>query len=151
MLIPKKVAHRKHQRGKLRGRATRGQNLDFGSFGLKSLDLAFVTSRQLEAARRAMTRFVQRGGKIWVRIFPDKPVTQKGAETPMGSGKGDVSHFVARVKPGTIIFEMDGVDFRVAREAMRLASHKLPMKTRLVMKEDESVNQQSAEGESNES
>lgn len=137
MLIPRKVAHRKHHKGRVHSRATRGQNLDFGSYGLKSLDRHLITSRQIEAARRAMTRFVQRGGKIWIRIFPDKPITKKGAEIPMGSGKGDVDHFVARVKPGTIIFEMDGIDFRVAKEALRLAAHKLPIKTRFVWKESE--------------
>lgn len=135
MLIPKKVAHRKHQKGKNRSRATRGFNLDFGTFGLKSLELGFITSRQIESARRAMTRFVQRGGKIWIRIFPDKPITRKAAEVPMGSGKGDVAFFAAPIKPGTILFEMDGIDIEVAKEALRLAAHKLPVKTRFISKQ----------------
>jgi len=132
MLMPKKVKHRKLQRGgKIRGNAKRGTEVSFGSIGLKSLEAGLVSARQIEAARRAMTRYVQRGGKIWIRIFPDKPMTQKGAETPMGKGKGTVDHFVAVVKPGRIIFEMDGVAHPVARQAMKLAADKLNVKTRI--------------------
>ncbi len=135
MLAPKKVKHRKWQRGRIRGNATSGDRLHFGGYGLKSLEPRWISSRQIEAARRAMTRFVQRGAKIWIRIFPDKPITTKGNEIPMGKGKGAPDHFVAVVKPGTLIFEMDGVDEKVAREAMRLAAHKLPCKTKFVTKE----------------
>jgi len=132
MLMPKKVKHRKIQRGgKIRGNAKRGTEVSFGSIGLKSLEAGLVSARQIEAARRAMTRYVQRGGKIWIRIFPDKPMTQKGAETPMGKGKGSVDHFVAVVKPGRIIFEMDGVNHTIARQAMKLAADKLNVKTRI--------------------
>lgn len=136
MLMPKKVKHRKVQRGgKIRGQATRGNTLSFGSFGLKSTEANLVSSRQIEAARRAMTRYVQRGGKIWIRVFPDKPMTKKGDETPMGKGKGTVDHFVCVVKPGRMLFEMDGVKEKIAKEAMRLASHKLNVKTKFVSKE----------------
>lgn len=132
MLMPRKVKYRKHQRGgKLRSRAKKGSELSFGSFGLRSLESGLVSARQIEAARRAMTRYVQRGGKIWIRIFPDKPMTKKGDETPMGKGKGSVDHFVAVVEPGRIIFEMDGVTLDMAREALRLASAKLSVKTRI--------------------
>ena len=132
MLMPKKVKHRKLQRGgKIRGNAKRGTEVSFGSIGLKSLEAGLVSARQIEAARRAMTRYVQRGGKIWIRIFPDKPMTQKGAETPMGKGKGTVDHFVAVVKPGRIIFEMDGVAHTIAKQAMKLAADKLNVKTRI--------------------
>ncbi len=138
MLLPKKVKHRKQQRGKRRfsGVAHRGLELSFGQFGLKSFESCWITGRQIEAARRAMTRFLTREGKIWIRIFPDKPVTIKGAETPMGGGKGGVDHFVAVVKPGRIIFEIDGVKEEVAREAMRLAAHKLPVKTKFIKREE---------------
>lgn len=130
--MPKKVKHRKHQRGgKITGFAKRGTEVSFGSVGLKSLEAGLVSARQIEAARRAMTRYVQRGGKIWIRIFPDKPMTKKGAETPMGKGKGSVDHFVAVVKPGRIMFEMDGVAIPVARQAMKLAAAKLNVKTRI--------------------
>ncbi len=130
--MPKKVKHRKIQRGgKIRGNAKRGTEVSFGSIGLKSLEAGLVSARQIEAARRAMTRYVQRGGKIWIRIFPDKPMTQKGAETPMGKGKGSVDHFVAVVKPGRIIFEMDGVNHTIAKQAMKLAADKLNVKTRI--------------------
>ncbi len=132
MLAPKKVKHRKWQKGRIKGMATSGQNLSFGSYGLKAQEPKWITSRQIEAARRAMTRFVNRGGKIWIRIFPDKPITAKGNEMPMGKGKGAPDHFVAVVKPGTMIFEMDGVDLNIAKEAMRLAAHKLPCKTKFV-------------------
>ncbi len=136
MLMPKKVKHRKTQRGgAIRGNATRGTLLSFGSYGLKSTEANLVSSRQIESARRAMTRYIQRGGKIWIRIFPDKPMTQKGAETPMGKGKGTVDHFVCVVKPGRVLFEMDGVKEKVAREAMRLAAYKLNVKTKFITKE----------------
>jgi large subunit ribosomal protein L16 len=137
MLFPKKVKHRKWHKGTrtAKGKSKAGCNLDFGSYGLKALEGKWITSRQIEAARRAMTRSIQRGGKVWIRIFPDKPVTMKGAEVPMGKGKGAVDHFVVPVKPGRIIFEMDGVTFALAKEAMRLASHKLPIKTKFVSKE----------------
>ena len=134
MLIPRKVKHRKWQTGRVKGRATSKINLDFGSYGLKSLEAKWVTSRQIESARRAMTRFIQKGGKIWIRIFPDKPITLRGSEIPMGGGKGSVDHYVAVVKPGMILFEMDGVSKEVAYEAMRLAAHKLPVKTRIITK-----------------
>jgi large subunit ribosomal protein L16 len=130
--MPRKVKYRKHQRGgKLRARSKKGLELSFGSFGLKSLEAGLVSARQIEAARRAMTRYIQRGGKIWIRIFPDKPMTKKGDETPMGKGKGSVDHFVAVVEPGRIIFEMDGVSPDVARQALRLASDKLGVRTRI--------------------
>ncbi len=135
--MPKKVKHRKQHKGRNRGKAQRGSSISFGSFALKSLENSWVTSRQIEAARRAMTRYVQRGGKIWVRIFPDKPITRKPAEVPMGSGKGSLDHFAAVVKTGKIIFEMDGVEEKVAREAMERASHKLPVKTKFISKEIE--------------
>ena len=136
MLMPKKVKHRKVQRGgEIRGRAMRGNTLSFGSFGLKSTEANLVSSRQIEAARRAMTRYVQRGGKIWIRIFPDKPMTKKGDETPMGKGKGTVDHFVCVVKPGRVLFEIDGVKEKSAKEAMRLASHKLNVKTKFISRE----------------
>lgn len=135
MLMPKKVKHRKWHKGRSKGLSHKGNELSFGSYGLKALETKWITSRQIEAARRAMTRFVQRGGKIWIRIFPDKPVTKKGLEVPMGKGKGSVDHFVFPIKPGRIIFEMDGVDVNIAREAMRLAAHKLPIKTRFIFNE----------------
>lgn len=135
MLIPKKVKHRKHHRGSSSGKAMSGNFIAFGSFGLKAMENSWVTSRQIEAARRAMTRYVARGGKIWIRIFPDKPITSHGNESPMGAGKGAVDHFVAVVQKGRIMFEMDGVTIDQAQEAMRLASHKLPIKTRFTSKE----------------
>lgn len=134
MLIPRKVKHRKHFRGKNRGKATRGNTLSFGSFGLKAEERGALSSRQIEAARRSITRFVKREGKIWIRIFPDKPITQKGTEVGMGSGKGSVDHFVAVVKPGRILFEIDGITEEIAREAFRLASHKLSVKVRFIKK-----------------
>lgn len=134
--MPKKVKHRKIQRGgKIRGLATKGNEVSFGSFGLKSLDCGLISARQIEASRRAMTRYIKRGGKIWIRIFPDKPMTKKGDETPMGKGKGGVDHFVAKIKAGRVLFEMDGVPEKIAKEAMRLASHKLGVKTRFIKKE----------------
>src|SRR3989339_671505 len=133
MLMPKKVKHRKIQRGgKIRGVSSQGNVLSFGSFGLKAVENNLVSARQIEAARRAMTRFIQRGGKVWIRIFPDKPMTKKGDETPVGKGKGAVDHFVAVVKPGRILFEMDGVKKEIAKEAIRLAAYKLNVKTRFV-------------------
>ncbi|MEI8061544.1 MAG: 50S ribosomal protein L16 [Candidatus Berkelbacteria bacterium] len=135
MLLPKKMKHRKHHRGKLPGNATRGFEINFGSFALKTLERGWISAREIEAARRAMTRYIKRGGQIWIRVFPDKPVTLTSAETPMGSGKGAVDHFVATVKPGNILFEMDGVAPEVAKEAMRLASYKLRVKTKFLVKE----------------
>jgi len=135
MLIPKKVKHRKHHRGTSKGKAMSGNFVAFGSFGLKALENSWVTSRQIESARRAMTRSIQRGGKIWIRIFPDKPITTHGNESPMGGGKGAVDHFVCVVQKGRMMFEMDGVTAEQAQEAMRLASHKLPVKTRFVIRE----------------
>lgn len=122
-------------KGRMRGKAYRGNKIAFGSFALKSLETSLITSRQIEAARRAMTRYVQRGGKIWIMIFPDKPITKKAAEVPMGSGKGSLDHFSAVVKSGRIIFEMEGVEEDTAKEAMRRASHKLPVKTKFITKE----------------
>lgn len=131
-MIPKKVKYRKHQRGgKLRQRAKKGSELSFGNFGLRSLEAGLISARQIEAARRAMTHYIQRGGKIWIRIFPAKPMTKKGDETPMGKGKGAVDHFVAVVEPGRIIFEMDGVSPEVAKQALRLASAKLGIRTKI--------------------
>ncbi len=135
MLFPKKVKHRKWHKGRVRGAATRGTSLAFGAYGLKSLQPIWLTARQIEAARRAMTRYIARGGKIWIRVFPDKPVTVKGNEIRMGGGKGSVDHYVAVIQPGSMLFEMDGVTESAAREAMRLASHKLPVKTVFVQKE----------------
>ena len=134
MLTPRKVKHRKHQKGRLRSQAKRGTHLSYGSFGLKAEANSWISARQIEAARRAMTRFVKREGKIWIRIFPDKPITQKGAEVGMGKGKGSVDHFVAVVEAGRILFEMDGISRETAEEAMRLAGRKLPIKTKFVMK-----------------
>lgn len=134
MLAPKRAKYRKQFRGKRRGIALRGSTISFGTVGLKSQGNAWITSRQIEAARRAMTHYTKRGGRIWIRIFPHKPVTKKAAETRMGSGKGDVDHYVAVVKPGTILFEMGSVENEVAFEAMRLAAHKLPIKTKIITK-----------------
>ncbi len=135
MLMPKSSKYRKQMRGRMRGKAYRGCNVDFGDYGLQALEPAWITSRQIEAARVAMTRAVQRGGKVWIRIFPDKPVTKRGQEMPMGKGKGAPEYFVAVVKPGRIMFEMAGCEPELAREAMRLASHKLPIKTAFVSRE----------------
>ncbi|MFA5135122.1 MAG: 50S ribosomal protein L16 [Patescibacteria group bacterium] len=135
MLVPKKVKHRKWHKGRLTGRASSKVKLSFGSCGLKSLGAGWISSRQIEAARRAMTRFIQKGGKVWIRIFPDKPITLHGSEVRMGGGKGSVDHYVAVVKPGTVLFEMDGVDNEKAKEAFRLASHKLSVKTKFITKE----------------
>lgn len=135
MLMPKRVKYRKMQRGRLRGKAQRGSQIAFGTYGLQAVESHYVTSRQIEAARRAIVRYVRRGGKVWIRIFPDKPVTMRAAETRMGSGKGNVDHYVAPVRPGRIMFEMAGVSEDVAREAFRLAAHKLPMKTQFVVRD----------------
>ena len=139
MLMPKRVKYRRVQRGRLKGKATRGNKLAYGQYGLVALEPAWVTSNQIEAARIAMTRYIRRGGKVWIKIFPDKPITEKPAETRMGSGKGSPEYWVAVVKPGRIMFEMNGVSEEVAREAMRLASHKLPIKCKFVTKETEEV------------
>ena len=135
MLIPKKLKHRKHHRGHTRGKAMAGNEIDFGQFAIKAMENGWVTARQIESARRAMTRSIQRGGKIWIRVFPDKPVTNHGNESPMGGGKGGVDHFVAVVKKGKILFEMDGVTEVAAREAMRLAAHKLPVTSKFIVKQ----------------
>ena len=132
MLMPKKVKYRKQQKGKRRGKAWRGSTLSFGEYGLKVMECGYITDRQIEASRIAMTRFIKRGGKIWLRLFPDKPITKKPAEVRMGSGKGALDHWVAVVRPGKILFEMEGVTPQDAAEAMRLASHKLPLRTTLV-------------------
>ena len=134
MLFPKKVKHRKWHKGRTRGISSRGTAVAFGAFGLKAEGARWISARQIEAARRAMTRFVQRGGKIWIRVFPDKPVTKKGTEVPMGGGKGGVDHYVVPILPGRVLFEIDGVSEAQAREAMRLAAHKLPIRTRFVKK-----------------
>jgi len=132
MLMPKKVKHGKQMRGKRRGKAFRGSSVSFGDYGLKVMECGWLTSRQIEAARVAMTRFVKRGGKIWIRVFPDKPITKKPAETRMGKGKGAPEDWVAVVRPGKVIYEMEGVTVDVAKEAMRLAAHKLPVRTKFV-------------------
>ena len=139
MLMPKRVKYRKAHRGRMKGRATRGNNLVFGEYGLQAVEPYWITSRQIEAARRAIVRFVRRGGKLWIRIFPDKPVTAKPAETRMGGGKGALSHWVAVVKPGRILFEISGVQEATAREAFRLAGNKLPICTQFVTREDFSI------------
>ena len=136
MLIPKRVKYRRVHRGRMTGKAMRGNKVNYGEFGLMALEPSWVTSNQIEAARIAMTRYTKRGGKVWIKIFPDKPVTQKPAETRMGSGKGSPEYWVAVVKPGRVMFEMDGVAEDVAKEAMRLASHKLPIKCKFVVKEE---------------
>jgi len=135
MLSPRKVKHRKWHKGMLKGKSSSGTEINFGKYGMKALGNCWLTARQIEAARRAMTRFIKRGGKIWIRVFPDKPVTQKGEQSTMGSGKGPVDHYVAVIKPGRMIFEMDGVPEDKAKEAMRLAAHKLPVKTVFIVKE----------------
>jgi large subunit ribosomal protein L16 len=132
MLMPKKVKYRKQQKGKMRGKALRGSTVDFGEFGLKALECGWITDRQIEAARIAMTRYIKRGGKIWIRIFPDKPITKKPAETRMGKGKGAPEAWVAVIRPGRILYEMEGLPPDVAEEAMRLAAQKLPIKTKFV-------------------
>ena len=139
MLMPKRVKYRRVQRGRHKGKATRGNTLAYGSYGLVALEPAWITSNQIEAARIAMTRYIRRGGQVWIKVFPDKPITEKPAETRMGSGKGSPEYWVAVVKPGRIMFEMDGVAPEIAREAMRLASHKLPIKCKFVMKDTNDV------------
>ena len=134
MLMPKRVKFRRVQRGRLKGKATRGNTISNGLYGLVALEPAWITANQIEAARIAMTRYIRRGGKVWIKIFPDKPITEKPAETRMGSGKGSPEYWVAVVKPGRVMFEMDGVAEDVAREAMRLAGHKLPIKTKFISK-----------------
>jgi len=135
MLMPKKVKYRKQQRGRMTGKAWTGSQLSFGDFGIKTLEPGYITDRQIEASRIAITRFVKRGGKVWIRVFPDKPVTKKPAETRMGKGKGAPDHWVAVVKPGRILFEMEGVTRVDAMEAMRLASHKLSLRTKFIARE----------------
>lgn len=134
MLSPKRTKFRKQQRGRMEGLAHRGSTLNFGDFALQAQEPSWITSRQIEASRRAMTRYIRRGGKIWIRIFPDKPITMRPAETRMGSGKGNPEFWVAVVKPGRILFEISGVSEEIAREAMRLASHKLPIKTKFIVR-----------------
>jgi len=134
MLLPKRVKHRKQFRGRMTGKALRGNKVAHGEFGLVALEPSWITNRQIESARIAMTRYIKRGGHVWIQIFPDKPITAKPAETRMGSGKGSPEYWVAVVKPGRVMFEMDGVDEATAREAMRLAGHKLPIKTKFVTK-----------------
>jgi large subunit ribosomal protein L16 len=144
MQQPKRVKYRKSQRGRRRGKARAGNTLDFGEYGLQALESAWITAAQIEAARRAMTRHIRRGGKVWIRVFPDKPVTKKPAETRMGSGKGLADHWVAVIRTGRVMFEMAGVGQTVAREAIRLASHKLPLKTRFILKESFAVQAETA-------
>jgi large subunit ribosomal protein L16 len=136
MMMPKKVKYRKQQRGRMAGKAWRGSSISFGDYGLKSLECAWITDRQIEAARVAMTRSIKRGGKVWIRLFPDKPITKKPAETRMGKGKGAPEQWVAVIRPGKVLFEMEGVDRGTAESAMRLAAHKLPIKTKFISRED---------------
>ena len=136
MLLPKRVKYRRVHRGRLKGKATRGNTVTYGDFGLQALEPAWITSNQIEAARVAMTHYTKRGGKVWIKIFPDKPITEKPAETRMGSGKGSPEYWVAVVKPGRVMFEIAGVSEEVAREALRLASHKLPIKSKIVKREE---------------
>ena len=135
MLMPKKVKYRKVQRGRMKGKAWRGSTISFGEYGLKAMSCGWITSRQIEAARIAMTRFIKRGGKVWIRLFPDKPITKKPAETRMGKGKGAPEEWVAVIRPGKVLFEMEGVGLEIAQQAMRLAAHKLPMKTKFIARE----------------
>lgn len=136
MLMPKRVKYRKQHRGRLKGKESRGVNVDFGDFGLQALEPAWVSARQIEAARRAIVRHMRRRGKYWVRIFPDKPITTKPAETRMGKGKGDVEYWAAVVRPGRVMFEVSGVSEEVAREALRLAAHKLPIRTQIITRQE---------------
>ena len=136
MLMPKRVKHRKEHRGRMTGMTKGGSEITFGEYGLQALEAAWVTNRQIEAARIAMTRYIRRGGKVWIKIFPSKPVTQKPAETRMGSGKGSPEKWVAVVKPGRVLFELAGVPEEIAREAMRLAAHKLPIKTKFIVRDE---------------
>ena len=136
MLQPKRVKYRKQQKGRVRGKATRGNTVAFGDYGLQTLDGGWITNRQIEAARVAMTRHIKRGGKVWIRIFPDKPITSKPAETRMGKGKGNPEHWVAPVRPGRVLFELEGVAETIARRAMELAAAKLPVRTRFIIRKD---------------
>ena len=142
MLLPKRVKYRRVQRGRMKGKASRGNTITYGEYGLQALEPAWISSAQIEAARVAMTRYIKRGGQVWIKIFPDKPITQKPAETRMGSGKGSPEYWVAVVKPGRVMFELGGVSEDLAREAMRLASHKLPIKCKFVKKQDETGGEQ---------
>jgi large subunit ribosomal protein L16 len=135
MLMPKKVKYRKVQRGRMKGKAWRGSTIAFGEYALKCMECGWITSRQIEAARIAMTRFIKRGGKVWIRLFPDKPITKKPAETRMGKGKGAPEEWVAVIRPGKILFEMEGVGTEIAEQAMRLAAHKIPLKTKFIKRE----------------
>jgi large subunit ribosomal protein L16 len=144
MLMPSRLKHRKTMRGRNRGTAQRGTEVSFGEFGLQAIEPVWLDSRQIEAARRVITRYVRRGGKVWIRVFPDKPVTKKPAETRMGKGKGAPDHYVAVIKPGHVIFELAGVPQEMAQEAMRLASYKLPMKTRFLVRDQEPNTQEGA-------
>lgn len=136
LLMPRKVKHRKVQRGGWSGKpATSGTSVSFGGFGLKAMEEGLISARQIESARRAMTRSIQRGGKVWIRVFPDKPMTKKGEQTPMGKGKGSVDHFVAKVRAGKVLFELDGIPQKAAEEAMRLAAYKLSIKTKFIVKQ----------------
>jgi len=136
MLFPKKTKHRKQHRANLKGTASRGTRLEFGQFGLKALGRAEITSRQIEAARRVIIRYLKKGGKLWIRIFPDRPVTFKGIEVSMGGGKGEVDHYAYPIKPGRVIFELDGIEEEKARDAFRKATHKLPIKTKFIKREE---------------
>ena len=142
MLMPKRVKFRRVQRGRLKGKAMRGNTISNGEYGLVALEPAWITSNQIEAARIAMTRYIRRGGQVWIKIFPDKPITEKPAETRMGSGKGSPEYWVAVVKPGRVMFEMNGVSEEIAREAMRLASHKLPIKCKFVTKAEQASSEE---------
>ena len=135
MLMPKKVKYRKVQRGRMKGKAWRGSSIAFGEYALKAMECGWITSRQIEAARIAMTRFIKRGGKVWIRLFPDKPITKKPAETRMGKGKGAPEEWVAVIRPGKVLFEMEGVPIEVAQAAIRLAAHKIPLKTKFIARE----------------
>ena len=137
MLMPKRVKFRRVQRGRMKGKATRGNTVTYGQFGLQALEPAWITANQIEAARIAMTRYIKRGGKVWIKVFPDKPITEKPAETRMGKGKGSPEYWVAVVKPGRVMFEIGGVSEELAREAMRLAMHKLPIKCKFIVKEED--------------
>jgi len=139
MLLPKKVKYRKVMRGRMKGKATRGNKVTYGDYGLQAFEPAWITSNQIEAARIAMTRYIKRGGKVWIKIFPDKPVTEKPAETRMGSGKGSPEYWVAVVKPGRVLFEIGGVSEEIAREALRLAMHKLPIKCKFIARDQEEM------------
>lgn len=144
--MPRRVKYRRVHRGRMKGKATRGNTITYGEYGLQALEPAWITSNQIEAARRAMTRYIKRGGNIWIKVFPDKPVSEKPAETRMGSGKGAPEYWVAVVKPGRVMFEMGGVSEEIAREAMRLAAHKLPIKTKFVMRDVQEKGGEANEG-----